>query len=352
MKAVWMAKAIALAKKGMGKVYPNPLVGCIIVKDDKVLSQGWHQMYKGPHAETNALQQISADDEIVESEMYVNLEPCTHFGHTPPCVDLIVRKKIKKIFVAHTDPNPQVNGKGIAYLRKKGIVVHTGLCKTAAQQLNRHYCLFHTHQRPYITLKWAQTVDGYMARKNLQPQWISHPKARQLVHQWRSQHAAVLVGTRTVLHDNPKLNIRYAIAHHQTPTRIFIDKFLRCPSHFFVLNQKQPTLCYNFIKHQNLPFLTYVRLDPKKNFLQQLLYDLYQRNIQSVLVEGGAYLLHTLIQENFWDEARVFTANMYWNEGVLAPRLPGNPHSTQKIYTDDLHIYYQNQSSGGYAGVE
>ncbi len=345
MDIQWMYKALALAQKGQGKVSPNPLVGCIIVYNNILIGQGWHKAYKKNHAEKNALMSVKDKGLLSKSIMYINLEPCTHFGHTPPCIALLLQYKIKKIFIAHADPNPKVYGKGIAMLKKNGITTHIGLLAEEAKKLNLPYFTFYTQKRPFITLKWAQTLDGFMAKKNLQKKWISNKIARSMVHQWRSQHEGILVGTNTVLYDNPQLNVRTIGYTNKQPIRIFIDKFLRCNGNLFITDKKQPTLCYNLLKNRSLPNITYVQLNNHENFLTQMLHDLYKKNIQSVLVEGGAFLLNTLIKANYWDVAKIFISQKKWYDGIPSPKMVLKPHQKSKVLDNDLYIWYNHYAT-------
>jgi diaminohydroxyphosphoribosylaminopyrimidine deaminase/5-amino-6-(5-phosphoribosylamino)uracil reductase len=333
---LYMKRALELARLGEGLVSPNPLVGCVVVYRDRIIGEGWHQAYGQAHAEVNALAQLKDDSVLPESTLYVNLEPCSHFGKTPPCADLLISRRIGRVVISNVDPNPQVNGGGIRKLREAGIEVTTGILEQEGRELNKRFFTRMKQHRPYVVLKWAQTADGFIARENFESRWISHTLSRMLVHQWRSREDAVLVGSRTAFHDNPQLNVR--LWSGRNPVRIVIDRYLKLSEKLILFNRQQPTLVYNLLKHQEQPNLVLIRLD-EENFLQNLLHDLVKRNIQSVMVEGGLQTLQTFIDGNLWDEARVFTSAKVFNSGIRAPDLRGRLTHCTSAGVDLLSFY-------------
>jgi diaminohydroxyphosphoribosylaminopyrimidine deaminase/5-amino-6-(5-phosphoribosylamino)uracil reductase len=341
MHESYMQRALQLASLGIGKVAPNPMVGCVIVYEDKIIGEGWHQQYGKAHAEVNAIDSVAHQELLPQSTLYVSLEPCSHFGKTPPCADLLVRKNVGKVIIACTDPNPLVAGKGIRKLQEAGIPVEVGVLEKEARYLNKRFFTFIEKKRPYILLKWAQTQDGFLARSNYDSKWISNIHSRTLVHQWRSQEQAIMVATHTALHDNPQLNVREWSG--KNPVRIVIDKTLQIPTHYHLLDRSQPTLCYNLLKNESTDNLIFVKLEAD-SFLENLLQDLYERKIQSVMVEGGSRLLQTFIEKNLWDEARIFVGDICFGEGILAPKLPLQNMHQKQIFEDKL-LYFENISS-------
>ena len=332
----WMQRALDLAEMGRGHVSPNPMVGCVIVHNDKIIGEGYHQKYGGPHAEVNAINSVTAPNLLPESTCYVTLEPCAHFGKTPPCADLLVAKKVKRVVIASMDTNPLVGGKGVQKLKDAGIEVSTGVLEQHARNLNRRFFTMIEKKRPYILLKWAQTADGFIARNNFDSKWISSEQSRMMVHQWRAEEDAILVGTNTALHDNPKLDVRDW--HGKSPLRLVIDRHLRLPTDLNLFDGSLPTIVYNTVKTEEKEHLNFVEIG-EKDFLQNMLADLNERKVQSVLVEGGSFLLNSLIALGLWDEARVFECPILFNEGIMAPSLKDAPAETIQLQTDVLKIY-------------
>ena len=334
---LFMKRAIELAQLGIGHVSPNPRVGCVIVHDGKIIGEGWHKKFGEAHAEVNAVNAVSDQSWLKESSVYVNLEPCSHFGKTPPCVDLLIRHSVKKVVISTLDTNPQVAGNGIKRLTDSGIEVVKGVLEKEGRALNNRFFTFMEKQRPYVILKWAQTADGFVAQKNFESKWISHELSRQLVHRWRSEEDAVLVGTRTASHDNPSLTVRDWTGRN--PTRIVLDRFLRLNHHLKVFNKKEKTICYNVLRHEEHKNLLLVRVD-ENNFLKEIIQDLYKRQIQSLIVEGGAQTLQLFIDANLWDEARVFTSTRTFGEGIAAPLLSAKLSTRQDVESDKLELFY------------
>jgi diaminohydroxyphosphoribosylaminopyrimidine deaminase / 5-amino-6-(5-phosphoribosylamino)uracil reductase len=332
----YMLRCFELAKQGMGSVSPNPLVGCVIVKAEKIIGEGWHQKYGGAHAEVNAINSVVDKTQLEGSTVYVNLEPCSHFGKTPPCADLLIEHKVGKVVISNTDTNTLVGGKGIAKLKAAGIEITQSVLESEGRELNKRFFTFHEKQRPYIILKWAQTLDGFIARTNYESKWISNEQSRQLVHKWRSEEDAVLVGTKTAAHDNPVLTVRDWSGRN--PVRLVIDRFLRLPDKLSLFDQSVKTICYNVLKHEEHQNLMLIRL-PETNFLESILEHLVSIGIQSVIVEGGATTLALFTEASLWDEARVFTSTRQFYSGINAPKFTGSLVAEEKIESDTLRIY-------------
>ncbi len=292
-------------------------------------------MFGGPHAEVNAVNAIKDPSLLSQATVYVTLEPCTHFGKTPPCADLLVKHQVKKVVIAATDSNPLVGGKGIEKLKLADIEVELGVLNDEARSLNRRFFTQIERNRPYVILKWAETQDGFIARKDFDSKWISNPQARQLVHKWRAEEDAIMVGTRTAQHDNPKLNVRDWKG--KNPLRIVIDKYLKLEPQLSLFDQTQPTICYNLIKTSQKENLDYVKLE-EGELIPQILADLHKRKVQSVIIEGGAVLLQKFINDELWDEARVFTGQSTFKEGIASPRLNIAPSEQVDILGDTLNI--------------
>jgi len=340
---LFMQRALELARLGIGQVSPNPRVGCVIVHDNKIIGEGWHQKFGEPHAEVNAINSVKDQSLLKESTVYVNLEPCSHFGKTPPCADLLVKHHVKTVVISNLDSNPLVQGQGIKKLKDVGIETLTGVLENEGRELNKRFFTFIEKQRPYIILKWAQTADGFIAQKNFESKWISNEFSRQLVHRWRAEEDAVLVGTRTASHDNPSLTVRAWTGRN--PTRIVIDRFLRLNSHLQLFDKKEKTICYNVLKHEEHKNLLLVRIN-ENNFLEELVHDLFKRNIQSVIVEGGAQTLQLFIEANLWDDAKVFTSTRTFGEGIDAPSLKGKLETQKNIDSHRLEYFCPTNPHG------
>jgi len=332
---LFMRRALELATLGRGRVSPNPLVGCVIVHAGKIIGEGWHEKYGEAHAEVNAVNSVDNPALLPESTVYVNLEPCSHFGKTPPCADMLIAHRVKKVVVANLDSNPLVSGAGVKKLRAAGIEVITGILDKEGHALNEAFFTYITLQRPFIVLKWAETADGFIARENYDSKWISHELSRQVVHRWRAELDAILVGSRTVAHDNPQLTVRDWSGRN--PVRVVIDRFLRLDQKLHVFDGSQKTLRYNLLKHEEHPGLSYVRLD-ESDFLQQLIKDLHKQKIQSVLVEGGAHTLQHFIDNGMWDEARIFQSPRCFEKGIAAPLIHGRLTTQRMLAEDTLKI--------------
>lgn len=334
---LFMQRAMELARLGIGQVSPNPLVGCVIVADGKIVGEGWHKKYGEAHAEVNAIANLHDKSVLSQSTVYVNLEPCAHTGKTPPCADMLVREKVKRVVIANVDSNPKVAGAGIRKLMDAGIEVTTGVGEKEGKQLNRRFFAFMEKKRPYVILKWAQTADGFIAHDNYESRWISNEYSRQLAHKWRAEEDAVLVGAKTAAHDNPNLNVREWTGRN--PVRVVLDRFLRLSRTLHVFDGKQMTICYNVLKHEEHPNLALVRID-EEGFVSHALQDLYKRDVQSVMVEGGSLTHKLFFDLNLWDEIRVFTSTRCLGSGIAAQPVKGKVFMNERIMTDNLQIFY------------
>ena len=343
----YLQRCIDLARLGAGSVSPNPMVGSVIVCDDKIIGEGYHRVYGQAHAEVNAINQVfethdNAKELLSRSTIYVNLEPCSHFGKTPPCADLIISNEIPRAVIGCRDPFDQINGKGIEKLKNAGVEVVEGVLTEQCIDLNKRFFTRIQKQRPYIILKWAQTSDGYFAPADKSQKWISSQNAKQLVHRWRTEEDAVLVGKNTALADNPRLNSREWPG--RDPIRIVIDRRLELPEDLHVFDQSQDTIIFNEQKTDLVDRIKYLELEDFDNLLPQLIaYQLYLMDIQSLIVEGGAETLNLFIKAGLWDEARVFTGPQNWNSGIPAPKLFGNPGETQTVGPDVLNIWFNKE---------
>lgn len=320
---LFMQRCLFLSRLGEGYVAPNPMVGAVLVYEDRIIAEGYHQVFGGPHAEVNCLNAVSAQNKplIKDSTLYVSLEPCAHYGKTPPCCDLIIRNHIKKVVVGIKDPFAKVNGLGIAKMREAGIEVVVGVLEKECRHLNRRFLLFHTKKRPYIVLKWAQTANYKMAELDSERRlFITGDLANRLVHKWRSEEMAIMVGRVTAQKDDPLLDNRYWMG--QAPIRMVIDPQLRLPSSLHLFTTPGKVLLFNALKDGFDGDLHYIKIDPYKDILPQIMHFSYMEGIQSILVEGGSYLLRALIDDGLWDEARVLTnKKAVAIEGLSSPSL-------------------------------
>lgn len=337
-----MERCLELAINGLGKVAPNPMVGAVIVYNKCVIGEGYHKQFGMPHAEVNAIQSVKDISLLKNSTLYVNLEPCAYIGKTPPCSDLIIEKKIPRVVIGTSDPNVLVAGKGIDKLKNHGVQVEVDILKDECRELNRRFFTFHEKKRPYIILKWAQTSDGFIdtVRKTGEPigiNWISHPLSRMLVHKWRSEEQGILAGTNTVLIDNPKLTVREW--EGRNPVRIILDRTLRIPGGASINDDSAPTLIFNEKQSRKNGTIEWIRIPFNGNDLGPVLDNLYQREILSVIVEGGKEILEYFITNNLWDEARVFLGEKQFNQGLKAPEIKGKLVSEELLLTDQLCIY-------------
>lgn len=332
----YMRRALELARLGAGHTSPNPMVGCVVVHKGQIIGEGWHRKYGGPHAEVNAIAAVADKSLLPKSRVYVTLEPCSHYGKTPPCADLLISHGVKDVVICNTDPNPLVAGQGIRKLFEAGAMVKVGVLEDEGLELNKRFFTFHSQKRPFILLKWAETADGFIAAANYQQEQISGKLAQRLVHKWRSEEQAIMVGSRTALYDNPRLNTR--LWHGQPPLRLVIDKQLLLPPHLHLFDGSQPTVVYTYKQQENRENVYFAQLDEQQPILPQVMQDLYQRNVLSVLVEGGTFLLESLLQANLWDEAMVFKSlHKTLAAGIKAPSMVyGQLKSIQTLGPDQL----------------
>jgi diaminohydroxyphosphoribosylaminopyrimidine deaminase/5-amino-6-(5-phosphoribosylamino)uracil reductase len=315
----FMQRGLLLAELGAGLVSPNPMVGCVIVHENRVIGEGWHQKYGEAHAEVNAINSVEDKTLLPASTAYVTLEPCSHFGKTPPCADLLIKHQIKKVVVCNHDPNPLVAGKGIEKLQQAGIEVEVGMLEEQGRALNKRFFTFIEKKRSYIFLKWAESADGFIAKPNYEAVQISNNLSRRWVHKMRAAEDAIMVGTNTVRYDNPSLNTRFWTG--KNPTRVFIDKHLSVPQNFHVFDGSQSSICYNLIENNdsdNVSFVKIPHLDTIEPFIIQ---DLYERKIQSLVIEGGTFLLQRFIDLHLFDEAIVLKSKRLLGRGIAAPAI-------------------------------
>jgi diaminohydroxyphosphoribosylaminopyrimidine deaminase/5-amino-6-(5-phosphoribosylamino)uracil reductase len=342
----YMLRCIELARMGAGAVSPNPMVGCVIVHNNRIIGEGWHRQYGGPHAEVNAVNSVADKSLLPQSTVYVNLEPCSHFGKTPPCADLLIAHRVQRVVTGMTDPFSEVSGRGIGKLRAAGITVETGVLQQECEELNKRFITFHRLKRPYIILKWAQTLDGFIAPDAAsmttdefeQRRHITGRVVQKLVHKWRAEEDAVLVGTHTALSDDPVLNVR--AYEGRNPMRITLDKSGRLPAHLRLFDGSQRTLVFTALQRESLvPGLEYIAIDFTAPIWPRIAHELHQRNIQSLVVEGGTVTLHNIFISGIWDEAQVFTSPSVMGAGVAAPAIHGKLSGQFGIDGKQLHIY-------------
>lgn len=339
----YIKRCIEIAKNGLGTTRPNPMVGSVIVYNNKIIGEGFTSAYGGNHAEVNAINSVTNKSLLKEATLYVTLEPCSHFGKTPPCSDLIIKHQIPNVVIGCIDDNSLVAGKGIEKLKNAGCHVIVGVLERDCKEHHKRFFTFHNKKRPFIILKWAQTADGFIApeTKNEQkPVWITNEFSRQLVHKWRAEEQAILVGTNTVLQDNPSLTVRDWTG--QNPIRIVLDKENKLLKKLTIFNNKAQSIIISSniqkSKTQN-PQHEFINWDLQNSIAKQICNVLYNNNINSVIIEGGAKTLQTFINEGLWDEARIFTGTAIFKNGVKAPTLHGTLISEHNILTDILKTY-------------
>jgi diaminohydroxyphosphoribosylaminopyrimidine deaminase/5-amino-6-(5-phosphoribosylamino)uracil reductase len=338
----FMERCLELASNGLGRVAPNPMVGAVLVYNGRIIGEGYHRQYGEPHAEVNAINSVSDESILKDSILYVNLEPCAHTGKTPPCTGLILRKGIPRVVIGTSDPNSLVAGKGIAHLKEHGVHVEQNILAEKCFEINRRFFTYHRKKRPYIILKWAQTTDGYIdtLRKAGEPigvNWISNSLSQMLVHKWRAEEQAILIGTNTVLTDNPQLTVRHWTG--KNPVRVIPDRKLRLPRSAVIFSGAAPTLIINGIKADRAGSTEWIKMELKRNDPEPVLAYLYDQEIQSLIIEGGKTILENFIENNLWDEARIFIGNKIFEEGVKAPDIKSKKMVEEKIRSDRLLIF-------------
>ena len=322
----YIKRCIELAKNGLGTTYPNPLVGSVILYNNQIIGEGWHQKAGEPHAEVNAIHSVKDKSLLSKATIYVSLEPCSHFGKTPPCCDLIIANDIPNVVIGTIDPFAKVAGNGIKKLLEAGKKVTIGILEDECNELNKRFFTFHTKKRPYIILKWAESQDGFIApleREKKEPVWITNEFSRQLVHKWRSEEQAILVGTNTVIEDNPSLTVRDWTGNN--PIRIVLDQKKRIPKESPIFDTQANTL---LISKDTINF---------KNAIASEIADfLFKNEIQSVIIEGGRQTLQTFIDANIWDEARVFKGAKALKNGIKAPLITSVNAKKEQLLDDQL----------------
>lgn len=335
----YMQRCIDLARCGEGSVAPNPMVGAVIVLDNKIISEGFHQLFGHEHAEVNAVNAVTDGALLKNATIYVSLEPCSHVGKTPPCADLLVKCGFKRVVIGSIDSYSEVAGKGVSKLKDAGIEVTVGVLEKECRELNKRFFTFHEKKRPYVILKWAQTKDGFIDKQRTDAQqlsnWISDSETQTLVHKWRSQEQSILVGRKTVENDNPVLTVREISGNN--PIRIVLDSHLRLPMSSLVFNNESKTICINLVKSEKVGNIEWLKV-PNMN-ATNILEALYNSNIQSVFVEGGSATHQSFIDSNLWDEIRVIVGDSFFNEGLKAPILAKIPASSFNFSTDQIYIY-------------
>ncbi|WP_224995378.1 bifunctional diaminohydroxyphosphoribosylaminopyrimidine deaminase/5-amino-6-(5-phosphoribosylamino)uracil reductase RibD [Cesiribacter sp. SM1] len=336
---LFMQRALELARLGLGYVSPNPMVGCVVVHQGCIIGEGWHRQYGGAHAEVNAIESVADKSLLSQSTVYVSLEPCNHWGKTPPCTDLLLQHKPKRVVICNADTNPKAAG-GLQRLAAAGIKVEAGLLEKEGRWLNRRFFAVVEQNRPYIIFKWAQTADGYMARSDYSSKWISNAYARQLVHKWRGEEDAIMVGRNTARYDNPQLTNRDWPGYPRQPLRVVIDRQLLLPQSLHLFDGSHPSICYNLKEDREAHNLIFKKI-PSVDFWQHLLQDLKGRGVQSVLIEGGPQLFAQLSELGLWDEIRVFIAPHSFGSGLAAPRLQGHLLKTESIHDNQLQWWVQ-----------
>ncbi len=336
----YIKRCIKLAENGFGTTYPNPMVGSVIVYENQIIGEGWHKKAGEPHAEVNAIRSVKDKSLLKKATIYVSLEPCSHFGKTPPCCDLIIEHQIPNVVVGTVDPNERVAGNGIKKLIAAGANVTVGVLEKECHELNKRFFTFHEQKRPYIILKWAESQDGFLSPEkeigqDRKPVWITNQYSRQLVHKWRSEEQAILAGTQTVIDDNPKLNTRDWSGNN--PVRVVLDQNNRISKDSFVFDNTVKTIVFTKSEtNVSSESTNFEVIDFNQNIIPQILAVLHQDQIQSIIIEGGLQTLQSFIDQNIWDEARIFIGNTSFGKGTKAPTIQKNTPTKAYILSDEL----------------
>lgn len=338
----YMQRCLTLAEKGLADVAPNPMVGCVIVHQDEIIGEGYHLKYGEAHAEVNAINAVQNKALLPYSTLYVSLEPCSHYGKTPPCANLIIHHKIKRVVIGSLDPNPLVSGKGIQLLKDAEVEVTTGVLEKACSTLNKRFIKYHRYKSPYVILKWAESADGFIAPLPSRQEWLSGPQAKVLTHQWRTEEQAILIGRKTAEIDNPQLTAR--LHKGKNPIRLVIDPHNKLSRHLHIFNQEAKTVVFNAECDSTIGQTKYEQLDFSASVSSQILHHLYAMQIISVIVEGGAETIKHFIAENNWDEARVFKTHKTLLNGIPAPTLHTKADSQTQIGADTLDFFINQES--------
>ncbi len=336
MHELYMQRCLELAQRGAGRTAPNPLVGCVLVHDGKIIGEGWHRFYGGPHAEVEALASVRDRALIAQATLYVNLEPCVHYGKTPPCVEAILEAGIRHVYVGTLDPCDLVCGRGVETLERSGCQVHTGLLAEACRNVNRRFFTFHEKKRPYVLLKWAESADGFIGRVG-QRTSLSGSIAQVLMHRWRSEEAAILVGTNTARIDNPQLTVRHWPGPQ--PLRLVIDRKATLPRDLHLFDGTAPTWIFSELADEHEQQVQHVSVRFDDNLGKNILEELFRRKVLSVMIEGGKKLLQHFIDMGLWDEARIIRSRTPLGKGLPAPVLHGCPVQRFDLHTDEVFIY-------------
>jgi diaminohydroxyphosphoribosylaminopyrimidine deaminase / 5-amino-6-(5-phosphoribosylamino)uracil reductase len=338
----YMHRCLELAKLGAGYVAPNPMVGAVLVYDNRIIGEGYHKHFGEAHAEVNCLNSVLEEDKhlVDKSTLYVSLEPCAHHGKTPPCSDLIIKNKIPKVVIGCKDSYKEVAGRGIAKLKAAEIDVRPGILESLCLEANKRFFTFHEKKRPYIILKWAQSMDGNIANGDNSRVYITNDYTNRLVHKWRSEEAAILIGRNTAIHDDPNLTTRHWEGSH--PARMVIDMDLQLPASLKIFNKESKTIVFNGIKNEEIDNLSYTKI-ASSNVLNGILQTSIDHGLQSIIVEGGRKLLQSFIDSNLWDETRIITnEKLTIQDGIPAPVLISKELQNEERYFDDVIRYFYN----------
>lgn len=343
---IYMSRCLELARKGIGFTAPNPMVGAVLVHQGRIIGEGFHRRAGEAHAEVNAINAVRDQSLLRQATLYVSLEPCSHYGKTPPCAELIIRKRIPRVVIGCLDPFAEVSGRGVRMLLQAGIEVTTGILESECRALNKAFITFQEKGRPFIVLKWAASADGFIDWRrsdySVPPVQLSSPASRRQVHQLRAETAAILVGTRTALLDNPALSVRHW--HGPAPVRLTIDRHHCIPTHYHLLDGTTPTVVFTSREVKNSKNISYTPLNAQESTPRQIVHYLKEQKLNSLLVEGGAALLHSFLAEDLWDEARVEIVNRRLGEGIKAPEIAQSPHillhSSYNCHSGDSILRY------------
>ncbi len=338
-----MRRCLQIARNGSGLVAPNPMVGAVLAQGDRILAEGWHQELGGPHAEVECFRAFGDGAIPKDATLYVNLEPCSHHGRTPPCVDLLIDRGVKRLVVGTMDPDPRVRGRGLARARANHIEVIEGVLQDECRWLNRRFLLDIERERPYVILKWAVSADGFLDAGGT-PVRISSPATDVLVHRWRSQEQAIMIGSRTAVNDDPSLTVRLVAG--KDPLRVLLDRRNRVPSKAVLFTDGKPTLVFNESQRSDIE-VQQRTLGMDDEPIITMLTELHGRNIRSVLVEGGAELLGHFLRTGLWDEARVITGSIDLEQGTRAPMMSGSPAHTTRNGTDRMDVFLNGIKPAG-----
>jgi diaminohydroxyphosphoribosylaminopyrimidine deaminase/5-amino-6-(5-phosphoribosylamino)uracil reductase len=342
MNDLFMHRCIEMAGNGLGAVSPNPMVGAVLVYDGLIIGEGYHQVFGSAHAEVIAIKNAiekQGEEILKKAILYVSLEPCVHSGKTPPCCDLILKYKIPEVIIGCSDPFESVNRKGIERLKSNGVKVTVNVLESECRELNKRFLTFHAKKRPYVILKFAQSMDGFIAPENQteENRWLSNEYSLKLVHKWRSEEDAVLVGATTARIDNPRLSVRHWKGEH--PVRIVLDRDLTLPRHLNIFDGSVLTYVFNELNSGVIgDNIELVSVDFGKNIWSDLFACLHEKHIQSLIIEGGAKTLQSVIDSKLWDEARVFTSDKLLGSGIPSPKFYGKTVEKQDILDNRLAI--------------